>query len=148
MGKSPFAVAPSKDSSHPLRQDRFRTNCAEGQPCGQQEAVLIDIVKLVELPERSIPTLIRVVALDFLERLVPRSLYFSLESGFVLFGSRVVGDRETNLTFFSVGEKQAAFSAPNFYKLPDEMIQSGAQVLDYVADEGNAITRETRISST
>lgn len=64
---------------------------------GNQQAVFVDIVKSVELPERIIPTLVWFERVDSFNRVRPHTLYFSRSVGFVLRGAIGVGNRETGL---------------------------------------------------
>ena len=96
-----------------------------------QQTVLVDIVKLVQVPERPISTFVWFDRPDRIFRLPPRELYFSLNSGFEFRG--VVGDREINVL------EGAGLPGSDADKLMSEMIEGVADVVDSVpCDEGDA----------
>jgi len=65
-------------------------------PNGEQGAVLINVIKLVESPERVIPAFVGLESIDDFYRIRPDTLYFSSLCGFV--SSRILRNRKLDLT--------------------------------------------------
>jgi hypothetical protein len=62
---------------------------------GKQEAMLVDNVKTMENPERTIPSLVRFQEADRFYRVFPHALYFSAKSAFTSVGFRRLKDWES-----------------------------------------------------
>jgi hypothetical protein len=109
--------------------------------CGcYHQAVLVDIVELVEPPERFIPSLVRLGTVDSISRHLRHALYFSLTrlGGYVFFGSFDIKDREINVPLFSLGERSALIvnKAADSDKLIGEMIESGPHIEENIPGDG------------
>ena len=93
-----------------------------------QEAVLVDVVKLIESPERVVPSLVRVGSAQRIFDSLDDSLYFSARFGQVLLETlRVFEDRESR-PLFRIGRRPV-----NLDKLPPQVVESASQVVDCVA---------------
>ena len=77
---------------HMLPHMRYEIESWKHRTNGDQQAVFVDIVKSVECPEIIIPTLVWFERVDCFERLIPRTLHFSVFLGFVFLG--IACDRE------------------------------------------------------
>ncbi len=90
-----------------------------------QEAVFVEVVKLMQHPELVIPSLVRFGRIDGLYRGWTHSLYFSRTRGFVFIDA--LCDREISRLSGNifVGKDE----------LIGEVVESGSQVMDRVADE-------------
>jgi hypothetical protein len=89
-------------------------------PDDEQEAVLVDVVKLAECPERSIPTLVRLDRLNESFRTRADSLYFSRGMGHV-FGRSII-KREGGLL--------SGGGSVRLDQLPRQVVEAAPQVVD------------------
>jgi len=110
--------------------------------CGcYHEAVLVDVVQLVEPPERFIPSLVRLGTVDSISRHVRHALYFSLTrvGGFVFFGGFDIKDRKVDVPLVAFGERSTLIvnEAANSDKLIGEMIESGPHVEKNIAGDSS-----------
>jgi hypothetical protein len=102
---------------------------------GYQEAVLVDIVKLVESPETVVPSLVRFGRVDSIYGRLRHALYFSFTRGFVLRGDVGVDYRETDLLAFGLAKDDALFSTADVNEMPNEMVKGTSHVLDSLPGE-------------
>jgi len=73
--------------------DGTEINAPDGRPNGNNEAVLVDIVKSVEGPKViSIPTFVWFERANRIDSVLPHALYFSNKAGFKLFGATRDGE--------------------------------------------------------
>jgi len=86
----------------------------------KQEAVLVDVVKFVNSPERVVPAFVRLDSVNETYNVRMNSLYFSKRMGFV-FG-RTIRDREVSVL--------SGRLAVSFNKLPNEMVETSSQVIN------------------
>lgn len=105
--------------------------------CRDQQTVLVDNVKFVQVPERVIPTFVWFDRPDRLYSVLPRALYFSLNGRFEFRGSIDNGKGDLR--------KRSRLSGSDAYELICQMIESAADVTDGVAcddryAQGNRIT--------
>jgi hypothetical protein len=113
--------------------------------CGcYYETVLVDVVQLVEPPERFVPSLVRLGTVDSISRHLRHALYFSLTrvGGFVFFGGFDIKDRKVNVPLVPLREPSALIvnKAPDSDKLIGKMIESGANVeKDFAGDSSNRV---------
>lgn len=117
---------------HSLEVSRERLNADGGTDC-DHEAMLVDIVKLVQMPERVIPSLVRLASVDSFYRSLRHSLYFSGRFGFVFRG--VVGDREA-------GRPENLFtgSSVDLREVVGEVIQRGPEIEQSVSSDGRNLS--------
>ncbi len=113
--------APDPAGSSEVRHD--------GTDC-YQEAVLVDVVKLVESPETVVPSLVRFGRVDSIYGILHHALYFSFTRGFVLLGDVGVDYGETDLLAFGLTKNDALFSTADVNEMPSEMVKSASHVLD------------------
>ncbi len=114
---------------HEILHHRPDINASEGGADGQQQAVLVDIVKFVELPDRIVPTLVRFGCVDCIESVLPRSLYFSISEVWVFRG--VVGDR---ILDFPGSCGYRADADPN--GLVGDVVEGSPKILQHVPRDG------------
>lgn len=112
----------------------IKTNHVSSQPeCGDnQQAVLVDIVKLVKSPDVAVPTLVRLCRFDELQQIWRDTVYYSWVNGLIFLGGladRVSGPVCRRLP---IGLNQ----------LPDQVIQGGTQVMHSVTDDGGNTDRD------
>jgi hypothetical protein len=90
----------------------------------KQEAVFIDVVKVMEFPERIIPTLIGLERIEEAFRSRRHSLYFSSILGFVFVSS--LADGKAGLI--------AGCATAGLDQLPSQMIKSAPQLIQNLSD--------------
>jgi hypothetical protein len=101
-----------------------------------QEAMLVDIVKLVKFPEQIVPSLVRFGSVDSIYRRLRHALYFSFTRGFVFRGTIRVDYRETDLLLFGSAQDNALLGAPDLHEMPSEMVKGASCLLeDFSRDE-------------
>lgn len=102
-----------------------------------QQVMFVSNVELVQLPQRvSCPSLVRFDKLDVLHDMLPRSPFYSRETGYELIG--VVGNREVDsvMTDFAIRDIEAAH----------RIVESGPQVMDQITND-SAHGQGDRLSS-
>ena len=100
-----------------------------------QETVLVDIVKLIESPEKIVPSLVRFGRVDSIYRRLRHALYFSFTRGFVFCGAVRVDYGETDLLLFGSTKDNALLGAPDLHEMPSEMIEGTSHVIDGLPGE-------------
>jgi hypothetical protein len=111
-----------------------RHNISQSESSNEQEAVLVDIVKFAEHPERIISTLVRLDRVENLFRSRADSLYFSDFGGFV--SGFIIADGK-----HWVG-KFGRLLPVSIDQLPNQMIQCTSQVMERISyDQRDAIGR-------
>jgi len=108
---------------------------------GEQGTVLVDVVKLVDSPERIIPASVRFESVDSFFSLRPHSVYFSNLNGFVL--GHALSNRKTDLPINGAG-RQVGGADKN--ELLCEMIQGGSEIVNNVSGDANRVERKSRDS--
>ena len=99
----------------------------------EQVPVLVDIVKLVDFPERFIPAAVRFDRIDCEFGVFPHSLYLPSLSGFV--SGDVLRDRELDLPRI----RGPLVVGPDKNKLICEMIEGAPEILNHVSGGGKNI---------
>jgi hypothetical protein len=92
----------------------------------EQQAVFVDVIQLVEMPKRVVPTSVWFESIDTFNRIWPRTLYFSSELGRHVFRGAVC-DGEPDVAARSL--RGDALSN----QLVNQVIESGPKVLEYIA---------------
>jgi hypothetical protein len=94
-----------------------------------QQSMLVDVIKLAEVPKRVVPSLVRLQLHDDSHRLIACSVYFAANRGFIIlgFGEGRLENRERRI--FDSG-----LVAVRENGLPCEMIKSGSEIVSNVAD--------------
>jgi hypothetical protein len=110
-------------------KSRGREVC-DSRTDGYQEAMLVDIVKLVKFPEQIVPSLVRFGSVDSIYRRLRHALYFSFTRGFVFRGTIRVDYRETDLLLFGSAQDNALFGAPDLHEMPSEMVKGASCLLE------------------
>jgi len=101
---------------------------------GEQQAVLVDVVQLVEHPEWvAVPSLVRLNRLDRFYDVWPRALYLSSQIGTVFRG--VLRDRKVNIFSLPI----AARSNP---QLHGDVVQGAAQIEQDISSDGPNLCRD------
>ncbi|HKG62375.1 MAG TPA: hypothetical protein VKB05_21620 [Pyrinomonadaceae bacterium] len=95
-----------------------------------QEAVLVDVVKLTESPEKIVPSLVRFGIIDSIYSRLRHALYFSFARGFVLCGAVRVDYGKTDLLLLPAAKGNALLGASDLHQMPSEMVKGASQVLD------------------
>jgi len=93
---------------------------------GNQHAVLVDVVKSMESPEKFIPTFVWFESVDRFYRVLPHSLYFSRRFGVVPCG--IFGNGEVDVP--SGHDARTA----NEYELVSQMVQGTPEILNNIAN--------------
>jgi hypothetical protein len=111
----------------PLKAQKRADTCR-----GNQEAMLVDVVEFVENPKLLVPSLVRLQSLDESHCGPGDSLYFGAASGFQFLEkvSKVFGLSKNREAVFSGG-----LVASGVNELPDEVIQSGSQIVENITDD-------------
>jgi hypothetical protein len=111
--------------------DLANVHSSGSRPYGEQQTVLLDIVKSIKSPEEISPTSVWFDEVNRVEYVLPGALYFSSLFGFVFRG--IVGDWEIN----PVGLRRAVVGA-SAYQLEGQVIEGAHQILDRIpGDERN-----------
>lgn len=111
--------------------------CEHGRHAGNQQAVFVDVVECMELPERFIPSLVWFERSDLVDDILPHSEYFS---GSVRF---VFRDTLCNRKRSSSGRCPARGK----YKLSRQVVERRSKVLQCVPDQdGDADRDVTHVS--
>lgn len=110
---------------HHLAHMRSEVHAAKSRAHGEQQTVLVHNVKLVDLPEKVIPSLVWFETVDGFDRVLRRSLYLPKFLGFVLFLRVEDGEVDT------VGRLAAC---SNHDQLVCQVIEGGSQILDRIPD--------------
>jgi hypothetical protein len=106
---------------------------------GDKKAVFVDVVRVVEAPEKVIPTLIRFDRVDPFFRVFPHSLYFSSFSSFIFVGTDENGET-------SIPARLRA-GTPYLDKLMGKMIEGTPKVLDDVPSHSEELETGNRQAS-
>lgn len=100
----------------------------EVRPDGQQQPVLIDVVETVQLVEGiTLPSSVWFGSADSVYGILPHSLYFSRESGFVFSG--VLEDWEIHM-----GERTRSVR-PHVHQQVGQVIKSAPKIMNRIADD-------------
>ena len=91
--------------------------------------MLVTVVKCVDPIERVIPSLVWLETFDRLNSLIPHSLYFSLKSGFVGFGTEVPFEDWERRVFGGGAVVRNDESLR-------QVIQRGSEILNSISDDG------------
>lgn len=118
--------APDKAGSGKVCHDRTS---------GYQEAVLVDVVKLVESPEAVVPSLVRFGRVDSIYGRLRHALYFSFTRGFVLRGTVRVDYGKTDLFALGFAKDDPLFSTTDVNEMPSEVIEGTSYVVDGLPSE-------------
>lgn len=99
---------------------------------GEEQAVLIDVIQLVQFPERRISAFVRLMPVDLFYRIWPEpTLYLSIsEAGVIYF---TVANRKRK---FFAGQNVGAIDGS---KMPNEMVKRRPQVVDAVSGNGEQV---------
>ncbi len=100
----------------------------------EEKTVLVDVIKLMDFPERFVSALVRFEPVDRFYGLLPHSLYLSSLSGFVYLGTRRSGERNVAVGF-SPRESDLG-------KVIRQVVESTPDVLDDVSSGRNDIKWE------
>jgi len=98
---------------------------SKGGANGQQEAVFVDVIKLVDSPDDILPTTVWLGCVDCIERILPRSLYFSVSQGWIFAGA--VGDGVLDFPGLS-----GRLTKPDTDSTVRDMIESASQVVQNI----------------
>lgn len=112
------------------RQGLFDKNFFIDAGDGKQKTMLVNNVKTMEFPQRTIPSLVRFEEADRLRRLTAHSLYFSSKRGFIFLGCGFLG---------ADGELAFCAKLPSVLQdqLTHEMVKDGSQIVDCLSrDDG------------
>lgn len=134
---------------HRFVNEPRKVDGSEGRSNGYDEAVLVDVVKLMELPERVIPSLVRFGRVDSVYGSLRHALYFSFARGFVLRGTVGVNDRETNIPNLFDGEGHAMrIDKPaKLNEVESQVIQGGPEIRQNVARDSGDSNGNVRYAS-
>lgn len=119
-----IGVTASPNLPHVLQIFR-RGTVHDGRTGSDQEAVFVNVVQLMESPERVVPTFVRFDRINRFYSFWPETLYFSQFSGFVFCGG--VEDRKVQKmggVYSIAGDKK---------QLIDEMIEGASRVVQNVS---------------
>jgi hypothetical protein len=105
---------------------------------GEQRAVLVDVIKFVDSPERVIAAFVRFEPIDSFYSLGSHSLYFSSLVGFI-FGESL-RNRKFDLSKLLVGNVGTAGQS----ELVCEVIQSCPEIVNNIPSKCNDVKRESR----
>jgi hypothetical protein len=94
-----------------------------------QEAVLIDIVKLIESPERTVPSLVRLGSPQRIFDSLNDGLHFSFRFGHILLETLKVFEDREGRPLFRLGPRSAA----NLNELPPQIVESASQIVGSIA---------------
>lgn len=108
----------------------------DGCPYGRYKAVFVDVVKLVEMPERVIPTLVWFGRVDRIYSILPHSLYFSRTFGSVFRG--VIRNREADVARWTALRNPR----PTPEKLIGQVIEGTSEILQNVASDSSDSLRD------
>jgi hypothetical protein len=119
-------VEPNVDALSDIHSPLVHGSCD-----GEQKAMLVNNVELMEQPERLIVSLVRLYRTDDVNRVWRDLLYFSIANGrLVLFGT--LSNRKVDVAVWNTA------TSPD--KLPHEVVQGTSQVVDSIAeDQGNFV---------
>jgi hypothetical protein len=109
----------------------IESNAAHREPRGgcEQQAVLIDIVKFVDLPESIVPSLVRLDSVQASYRFWPRQLYFPLDlERHVFIGSLANGEHD------DLGRKFGGDGLGN--ERIKQVVKGTPEILENIANDG------------
>ncbi|HEY4905048.1 MAG TPA: hypothetical protein VIH89_16355 [Candidatus Sulfotelmatobacter sp.] len=103
---------------------------AERRSYRNQKTVLVDVVQLVESPERVVSSLVWFDCVDSVYSILPHSLYFSSSSGFIFRG--IIKDRKVNVP--GIANSPSA----NHEELISQVVESTSEIVENVpGDHGD-----------
>jgi hypothetical protein len=109
---------------------------------GKQGTVLVDVIKLMDSPERAIPSSVWFERINCLERLRKHSLYLSSLFGFVFLES--LSDRKFDSSEFLRGKRDNRSTLhSDCDKLLCEVVKSGSEVVNDIPGNGDGIKRQS-----
>jgi hypothetical protein len=103
----------------------------------EQEAMFVDVVKLLEYSEQFVPTLIRLDSFDSVYRARRDAIYYSSASGVLELGAGIC-KRESGL---ASGEERICND-----KLPSQMVKGASQVLNRFSGDQRELNRNLAIN--
>jgi hypothetical protein len=103
---------------------------------GHEQAVLVGLVEFVDLPERVVPTLVRLGGVESIYCRLRHSMYLSSLLGFVFRGG--VEDREVDI------EERPGIPSTGQNELIGEVVESAPKVLNGIAGNGRELPRDGR----
>jgi len=98
---------------------------------GNKLAMLVDVIKVMNHPQRSIPSLVWFEGIDSFYRRLPRALYFSSLQSFIVLGHIENGKADS---FTAPCSDRPSLSG--LHELKREMVESTPKVLQHVASNG------------
>ena len=112
---------------HNPRSVRSNIEALKSGSDGEQQTVLVTIVKRMETPENIVSSLVRLYSPDDFFRFIPHAVYFGVKSGFLLIGNRllVANWKRTASIVPSVSSDESAH----------QIIQCSPQILEYVPSD-------------
>jgi hypothetical protein len=122
-------------SGQPAPDEAGRGKVCHDGTNGYQEAVLVDIVKLVESPETVVPSLVRFGPVDSVYGRLRHALYFSFTRGFVLCGTIGVNNGKADLFALGLAKDDALSITADVNEMPSEMIEGTSYVVDGLPGE-------------
>lgn len=106
---------------------------SEQSPRRKDHTMLVDVVHCMEAPEGvtliSVPSLVWFDAIDEVDRVLLKSLYFSRRLGFVFRGT--IEDGKTNVR----ADTSSLTAGGETEQLKGKMVQSAPEILNYIADD-------------
>ena len=103
----------------------------------EKKSMLINVVELMELPERVVPALVRFERVDSFYRFWPHSLYFSNLRGFIYLGAATNGECDLRIDV-------ARVDSSDEHELVCKVVKSAAEILDNVSGGGKQVKRGLR----
>ncbi len=97
-------------------------------PNGEKKAMLINVIKLLEEPERIIPALVWLEPINRFLSILPHSVYFSSLSGFIYLGAKA--DREGNVV------ARLPIGSPHLCEMVSQMVEGTPKILDDISSGG------------
>lgn len=131
------SIRPATDDiNHSLVVERSRISELVPHSCGDKESVFVNIVQSAELPEKVIPTLVRLERVDSINALGTEFLYFSttLRRHVVI---KTLPKREMNILLGSAGRIGS-------HQSECEIVKSASQIVENVSDDCGNSARNLR----
>jgi len=104
-----------------------------GRADGYQEAVLVDIVKLIESPENIVPSLVRFGRVDRIYCRLRHALYFSFTRGFVLRGTLRIDNGKTDSLAFCRSQGDSLSQGSDLHQIPSKIIKRASHVVEGIS---------------
>ena len=99
---------------------------------GEEQAVLIDVIQLVQFPERQVPAFVRLMPVDLFYRIWPEpTLYLSISEAEVMYFT--IANRKRK---FFAGQNVGTIDGS---KMPNEMVERRSQIVDAVSGNDEKI---------